>query len=122
VLRKEMSQDFGSGDPLSFIEAVHAATADPDVSGDPDDRTFRGKPTLDVERVNYQPAGPGAPWRALSRPTWRPDIRAAVISRTRINLHRKIVKHAAFTGQFRWRPCPTASSTRPTAPAHLPPH
>ncbi len=33
-------------------------------------------------------------------PTWRPDIRAAVISRTRINLRRKIVKHAAFTGQY----------------------
>ncbi|MEU8872222.1 hypothetical protein AB0D24_13780 [Streptomyces javensis] len=32
--------------------------------------------------------------------SWRPDIRAAVISRTRINLHRKIVKHAAFTGQY----------------------
>ncbi|MFE1510426.1 telomere-associated protein Tap [Streptomyces sp. NPDC058726] len=43
---------------------------------------------------------PGQPWHALSRPTWRPDIRAAVISRTRINLHRKIVKHAAFTGQY----------------------
>ncbi|MFF2430944.1 telomere-associated protein Tap [Streptomyces mirabilis] len=42
----------------------------------------------------------GEPWRALSRPTWRPDIRAAVISRTRINFHRKIVKHAAFTGQY----------------------
>nr|WP_312038353.1 transcriptional regulator [Streptomyces galbus] len=43
---------------------------------------------------------PGEPWRALSRPTWRPDIRAAVISRTRVNLHRKIVRHAAFTGQY----------------------
>ncbi|MFF9795768.1 transcriptional regulator, partial [Streptomyces bacillaris] len=43
---------------------------------------------------------PGEPWRALERPTWRPDIRAAVISRTRINLHRKIVRHAAFTGQY----------------------
>ncbi|WP_434600052.1 telomere-associated protein Tap [Streptomyces sp. A5-4] len=42
----------------------------------------------------------GEPWRALSRPTWRPDIRAAVISRTRMNLHRKMVKHAAFTGQY----------------------
>ncbi|MEU9157930.1 helix-turn-helix transcriptional regulator [Streptomyces sp. NPDC048417] len=42
----------------------------------------------------------GEPWRALSRPTWRPDIRAAVISRTRINMHRKIVKHAAYTGQY----------------------
>jgi hypothetical protein len=43
---------------------------------------------------------PGEPWRALARPTWRPDICAAVISRTRINLHRKIVTHAAFTGQY----------------------
>ncbi|GAA5602402.1 transcriptional regulator [Streptomyces griseus] len=38
--------------------------------------------------------------RALERPTWRPDIRAAVISRTHINLHRKIVKHVAFTGPY----------------------
>ncbi|MFD3722846.1 telomere-associated protein Tap [Streptomyces sp. NPDC058674] len=42
----------------------------------------------------------GERWRALERPTWRPDIRAAVISRTRINLHRKMVKHASFTGQY----------------------
>lgn len=42
----------------------------------------------------------GERWRALERPTWRPDIRAAVISRTRINLHRKMVKHAAFSGQY----------------------
>ncbi|MFD1665703.1 telomere-associated protein Tap [Streptomyces calvus] len=52
------------------------------------------------ERPRGQGWRPGEPWRALSRPTWRPDIRAAVISRTRINLHRKIVKHAAFTGQY----------------------
>jgi hypothetical protein len=52
------------------------------------------------ERPRGEGWRPGQPWRALSRPTWRPDIRAAVISRTRINLHRKIVKHAAFTGQY----------------------
>ncbi|MGW9440139.1 telomere-associated protein Tap [Streptomyces sp. NPDC055607] len=52
------------------------------------------------ERPRAEGWRPGEPWRALSRPTWRPDIRAAVISRTRINLHRKIVKHAAFTGQY----------------------
>ncbi|WP_217241521.1 helix-turn-helix transcriptional regulator [Streptomyces sp. AC555_RSS877] len=52
------------------------------------------------ERPRGEGWKPGRPWRALSRPTWRPDIRAAVISRTRINLHRKIVKHAAFTGQY----------------------
>ncbi|MGW4047620.1 telomere-associated protein Tap [Streptomyces sp. NPDC004721] len=52
------------------------------------------------ERPRGEGWRPGDPWRALSRPTWRPDIRAAVISRTRVNLHRKIVKHAAFTGQY----------------------
>ncbi|AGP51936.1 telomere-associated protein Tap [Streptomyces rapamycinicus] len=52
------------------------------------------------ERPRGEGWRPGETWRALSRPTWRPDIRAAVISRTRINLHRKIVKHAAFTGQY----------------------
>ncbi|WP_399895634.1 telomere-associated protein Tap [Streptomyces sp. BBFR51] len=52
------------------------------------------------ERPRGEGWRPGRPWRALSRPTWRPDIRAAVISRTRINMHRKIVKHAAFTGQY----------------------
>ncbi|MFJ7905306.1 telomere-associated protein Tap [Streptomyces sp. NPDC096198] len=52
------------------------------------------------ERPRSEGWKPGEPWRALARPTWRPDIRAAVISRTRINMHRKIVKHAAFTGQY----------------------
>ncbi|MER6473061.1 hypothetical protein [Streptomyces collinus] len=31
---------------------------------------------------------PGQPWPALARPTWRPDIRATVISRARINMRR----------------------------------
>ncbi|MFE5096624.1 telomere-associated protein Tap [Streptomyces sp. NPDC056638] len=52
------------------------------------------------ERPRGEGWRPGESWRALSRPTWRPDIRAAIISRTRINMHRKIVKHAAFTGQY----------------------
>ncbi|MBT2674270.1 helix-turn-helix transcriptional regulator [Streptomyces sp. ISL-14] len=52
------------------------------------------------ERPRGEGWKPGEPWRAMSRPTWRPDIRAAVISRTRINFHRKIVKHAAFTSQY----------------------
>ncbi|MFF3755491.1 telomere-associated protein Tap [Streptomyces sp. NPDC002185] len=52
------------------------------------------------ERPRGEGWRPGEPWRALARPTWRPDIRAAVISRTRINLHRKMVKHAACTGQY----------------------
>ncbi|MFC8208801.1 telomere-associated protein Tap [[Kitasatospora] papulosa] len=43
---------------------------------------------------------PGQAWPALARPTWRPDIRAAVISRARINMHRKMLNLAAATGQY----------------------
>jgi hypothetical protein len=43
---------------------------------------------------------PGQAWPALSRPTWRPDIRAAVISRARTNMHRKMVALAAATGRY----------------------
>ncbi|MEV5689035.1 helix-turn-helix transcriptional regulator [Streptomyces sp. NPDC052164] len=39
----------------------------------------------------------GDRWPALERPTWRPDIRAAVISAARINMHRKILKTALAT-------------------------
>ncbi|MDF3300245.1 telomere-associated protein Tap [Streptomyces tropicalis] len=34
---------------------------------------------------------PGEPWPALARPTWRPDIRAAVIANARVNMHRKML-------------------------------
>ncbi|MFD7121444.1 telomere-associated protein Tap [Streptomyces sp. NPDC059922] len=57
-----------------------------------------------IGKLRERPRGggwrPGEPWPALGRPTWRPDIRAAVISRTRVNMHRKMLKHAAATGQF----------------------
>ncbi|MEU2549591.1 helix-turn-helix domain-containing protein [Streptomyces roseolus] len=43
---------------------------------------------------------PGRPWPALARPTWRPDIRAAVISRARTSMHRKMVALAAATGAY----------------------
>ncbi|MET8964254.1 helix-turn-helix transcriptional regulator [Streptomyces sp. NPDC004074] len=43
---------------------------------------------------------PGQAWPALARPTWRPDIRATVISRARINMHRKMIALAAATGQY----------------------
>ena len=43
---------------------------------------------------------PGERWPALERPTWRPDIRAAVISTARVNMHRKMRKLAEATGQF----------------------
>ncbi|MFI7236931.1 telomere-associated protein Tap [Streptomyces cyaneofuscatus] len=43
---------------------------------------------------------PGQAWPALARPTWRPDIRATVISRARINMHRKMTALAAATGRY----------------------
>ncbi|MGW9081487.1 telomere-associated protein Tap [Streptomyces kronopolitis] len=41
----------------------------------------------------------GKRWPALERPTWRPDIRAAVISTARVNMHRKILKTALASQQ-----------------------
>jgi hypothetical protein len=75
-LRKELAQDFGPGTADSVIEAVHAAPADSDVSGDPDDPTFCGKPTLDMERVNYQRSGPSAPWLPPNMSDWECRDRA----------------------------------------------
>ncbi|MEV0449872.1 helix-turn-helix transcriptional regulator [Streptomyces sp. NPDC050600] len=42
----------------------------------------------------------GDPWPAMQRPTWRPDIRAAVISKARVNMHRKLLNMAKMTGLF----------------------
>ncbi|WP_432101326.1 telomere-associated protein Tap [Streptomyces sp. WAC 04229] len=41
----------------------------------------------------------GERWPQLERPTWRPDIRAAVISKARINMHRKM-RHMATAGLY----------------------
>ncbi|KUO07305.1 telomere-associated protein Tap [Streptomyces sp. DSM 15324] len=43
---------------------------------------------------------PGEPWPALARPTWRPDIRAAVIASARTNMHRKMLKLAHHAGLY----------------------
>lgn len=51
-----------------------------------------------IGKLRERPQGakhrPGERWPALERPTWRPDIRAAVISAARINMHRKMRKMA----------------------------
>nr|WP_258025277.1 transcriptional regulator [Streptomyces bambusae] len=51
-----------------------------------------------IGKLRERPQGagyrPGEPWPALERPTWRPDIRAAVISTARVNMHRKMRKLA----------------------------
>jgi hypothetical protein len=42
----------------------------------------------------------GERWPALERATWRPDIRAAVIATSRVNMHRKMLKLAQATGRY----------------------
>ncbi|PRH77595.1 transcriptional regulator, partial [Streptomyces solincola] len=57
-----------------------------------------------VGKLRERPQGrryrEGERWPALERPTWRPDIRAAVISKTRVNMHRKMLRMAEFTGRY----------------------
>ncbi|MGA6160502.1 telomere-associated protein Tap [Stenotrophomonas sp. NPDC087984] len=43
---------------------------------------------------------PYEPWPALNTPTWRPDLRAAIISRSRVSTHRKMRKMAELTGRY----------------------
>ncbi|MFI5546092.1 telomere-associated protein Tap [Streptomyces sp. NPDC051815] len=42
----------------------------------------------------------GERWPALERPTWRPDIRAAVIAKARVNMHRKLANMVKLTGLY----------------------
>jgi hypothetical protein len=56
-----------------------------------------------IGKLRAGPREAGAPftrWAALDTPTWRPDIRAAVISSARVGLHRKMMKTAQLTGRF----------------------
>ncbi|MVO90645.1 helix-turn-helix domain-containing protein [Streptomyces sp. p1417] len=57
-----------------------------------------------VGKLRERPQGKsykqGERWPALERPTWRPDIRAAVIAKARVNMHRKLLKMAAMTGLY----------------------
>ncbi|WP_407555095.1 helix-turn-helix transcriptional regulator [Streptomyces sp. Pv4-95] len=57
-----------------------------------------------IGKLRERPQGagyrPGQRWPSLERPTWRPDIRAAVISAARINMHRKMLKLAEGAGLF----------------------
>ncbi|MER8096169.1 telomere-associated protein Tap [Streptomyces goshikiensis] len=57
-----------------------------------------------IGKLRERPQGAGyrhgEPWPALERPTWRPDIRAAVISTARVNMHRKMLKIARGAGEY----------------------
>ncbi|MEU8828891.1 helix-turn-helix domain-containing protein [Streptomyces sp. NPDC048636] len=98
--------DLGVGEKLPPSEFL--AAMDGYKQGDPEMAIVLGaiKATVKggIGKLRERPRGggwkPGQPWPALSRPTWRPDIRAAVISRARVNMHRKMVALAAATGQY----------------------
>ena len=67
---------------------------------------------------------PYARWAALNKPTWRPDIRAAVVSRARVTLHRKMRKMAEETGRYPLAvlaDCAVYPAHAPTALDVLPP-
>ncbi|MFJ6088111.1 telomere-associated protein Tap [Streptomyces sp. NPDC092369] len=57
-----------------------------------------------VGKLRERPQGvkykEGERWPALERPTWRPDIRAAVISKARVNMHRKLNNMVKLTGLY----------------------
>ncbi|CAM5648434.1 telomere-associated protein Tap [Streptomyces viridochromogenes] len=97
--------DLGVGEKLSpteFLEAMDGyKSRDPELGivVDAVKMTVKGG----IGKLREKARGgwkPGQAWPALARPTWRPDIRAAVISRARINMHRKMAALAAATGQY----------------------
>ncbi|MEU6587711.1 helix-turn-helix domain-containing protein [Streptomyces sp. NPDC046881] len=98
--------DLGVGDkqgPAEFLEAMDGyKQRDPEMAivVDAIKMTVKGGIGKLQERARGGGWKPGQPWPALARPTWRPDIRATVISRARINMHRKMLHLAAATGQY----------------------
>lgn len=65
----------------------------------------------------------GERWGALERPTWSPHIRAMVISKARVNMHRKLAKTAALTGRYPLAvlsDCAVYASPEPTPLGFLP--
>jgi hypothetical protein len=86
--------------PAEFLDAMeHHKAGDPGMAAvlSAIKSTVKGG----IGKLRERPQGtkyrPGERWPALERPTWRPDIRAAVISAARVNMHRKLVKTALAT-------------------------
>ncbi|MFD5512132.1 telomere-associated protein Tap [Streptomyces sp. NPDC127051] len=80
----------------AFLDAMAASkTADPELTMVL--RAIKATAKGGIGKLRERPRDTplGQPWPALSRPTWRPDIRAAVLSTSRIIMHRKIMKMAA---------------------------
>ncbi|MER5549921.1 XRE family transcriptional regulator, partial [Streptomyces sp. NPDC002589] len=55
---------------------------------------LRQRPNLGVDHVF------GDPWPALKRVTWRPDIRAMILSKARTNMHRKMHNLATTANRY----------------------
>ncbi|MCZ7430135.1 telomere-associated protein Tap [Streptomyces sp. WMMC1477] len=90
-------------DPEAFLAAMATAKAtDPGAAAvlSAIKATVKGG----IGKLRERPQGaryrPGERWPALERPTWRPDIRAAVIAQARTNMHRKMRAMAATAGLF----------------------
>ncbi|MGW6739364.1 telomere-associated protein Tap [Streptomyces sp. NPDC055025] len=98
--------DLGVGEKLSPAEFLQAMDGyrqrDPELGivVDAVKMTVKGGIGKLQEKARGGGWKPGQAWPALARPTWRPDIRATVISRARINMHRKMLHLAAATGQY----------------------
>ncbi|WP_405763978.1 helix-turn-helix domain-containing protein [Streptomyces sp. NBC_00080] len=89
--------------PAEFLEAMDGCKSrDPELGivVDAVKMTVKGGIGKLQEKARGGGWKPGQAWPALARPTWRPDIRATVISRARINMHRKMLHLAAATGQY----------------------
>ncbi|WP_326844556.1 hypothetical protein OHB33_41145 (plasmid) [Streptomyces sp. NBC_01558] len=71
VVTRELSKNRGPGLSDPDIKAVHAVPAATDLLGLPGDWTFCGEPTADMERLDYQAAGPGELWLPPDMTRWK---------------------------------------------------
>ncbi|MEV4928066.1 telomere-associated protein Tap [Streptomyces roseoverticillatus] len=82
-------------DPAATLAAMRQLS-----SGDPAERAvlaaIKGTVKGGIGKMQQRGHGakPGERWPALERPTWRPDIRAAVIATARTGMHRKMTRWA----------------------------
>ncbi|MET9117576.1 XRE family transcriptional regulator [Streptomyces longwoodensis] len=80
---------YKDGDPLLVtLAGAVKATAKAGIG------KLRQRPNLGVDHVF------GDPWPALKRLTWRPDIRAMILSKARTNMHRKMLNLASVAGRY----------------------
>ncbi|MCZ4120247.1 telomere-associated protein Tap [Streptomyces sp. H39-S7] len=87
----------------AFLDAMHALpTADPALRSLLTAIKATGKGGIGKLREGPRDPrrAPYEPWPALNTPTWRPDLRAAIISRSRVNMHRKMTKTAQLIGRY----------------------